>query len=70
MSDENQKDSSNNPNPAESDVKELSENELKDVSGGMDYTTMQWEYTKQDDTGAAKGTVATKVNLAKGAGAS
>src|SRR5215469_887410 len=21
----------------------------------MDYTTMQWEYTKQDDTGAAKG---------------
>jgi type VI protein secretion system component Hcp len=37
---------------------------------GMDYTTMQWEYTKQDDTGSAKGTVATKVNLAKGAGAS
>jgi len=37
---------------------------------GMTYTTMQWEYTKQDDTGAAKGTVATKVNLAKGAGAS
>jgi type VI secretion system secreted protein Hcp len=36
----------------------------------MDYTTMQWEYTKQDDTGAAKGTVATKINLAKGAGAS
>jgi type VI secretion system Hcp family effector len=37
---------------------------------GMTYTTMQWEYTKQDDTGAAKGTVATKVDLAKGAGAS
>jgi type VI secretion system secreted protein Hcp len=37
---------------------------------GMTYTSMQWEYTKQDDTGAAKGTVATKVNLAKGAGAS
>jgi type VI secretion system Hcp family effector len=37
---------------------------------GMTYSTMQWEYTKQDDTGAAKGTVATKVNLAKGAGAS
>jgi type VI secretion system secreted protein Hcp len=36
----------------------------------MDYTTMQWEYTKQDDTGQAKGTVATKINLAKGAGAS
>jgi type VI protein secretion system component Hcp len=36
----------------------------------MTYTTMQWEYTKQDDTGAAKGTVATKINLAKGAGAS
>jgi type VI protein secretion system component Hcp len=36
----------------------------------MDYTTMQWEYTKQDDTGAAKGTVATKINLSKGAGAS
>jgi type VI secretion system secreted protein Hcp len=36
----------------------------------MDYSSMQWEYTKQDDTGAAKGTVATKVNLAKGAGAS
>jgi type VI secretion system secreted protein Hcp len=36
----------------------------------MDYTSMQWEYTKQDDTGAAKGTVATKINLAKGAGAS
>ena len=34
MSDENQKDSPNNPNPAESDRKELSENELKDVSGG------------------------------------
>jgi hypothetical protein len=31
---------------------------------------MQWEYTKQDDTGAAQGTVATKVDLAKGAGAS
>jgi len=37
---------------------------------GMTYSTMQWEYTKQDDTGAAKGTIATKVNLAKGAGAS
>jgi type VI secretion system secreted protein Hcp len=37
---------------------------------GMTYTTMQWEYTKQDDTGAAQGTVATKINLAKGAGAS
>ena len=37
---------------------------------GMTYTTMQWEYTKQDDTGAAQGTVATKVDLAKGAGAS
>jgi type VI secretion system Hcp family effector len=30
----------------------------------------QWEYTKQDNTGVAKGTVATKVNLAKAAGAS
>lgn len=39
-------------------------------SFGMTYTTMQWEYTKQDDTGQAKGTVATKVDLAKGAGAS
>jgi len=37
---------------------------------GMTYTGLQWEYTKQDDTGAAKGTVATKVDLAKGAGAS
>ncbi|HEY7388199.1 MAG TPA: type VI secretion system tube protein Hcp [Bryobacteraceae bacterium] len=36
----------------------------------MDYSSMQWEYTKQDDTGSAKGTVATKVNLTKGAGAS
>jgi type VI secretion system secreted protein Hcp len=37
---------------------------------GMTYTTFQWEYTKQDDTGAAQGTIATKVDLAKGAGAS
>jgi bacteriocin-like protein len=69
MSDEN--DNLKNQTPAESDAKELSEKELKEVSGGgLDYTTMQWEYTKQDDTGAAKGTVATKINLAKGAGAS
>jgi len=63
MSDE-KNDNLKNQTPAESDAKELSENELKEVSGG------QWEYTKQDDTGAAKGTVATKINLAKGAGAS
>jgi len=37
---------------------------------GMTYTTIQWEYTKQDDTGAAQGTIAAKVDLAKGAGAS
>jgi type VI secretion system secreted protein Hcp len=37
---------------------------------GMTYTKMQWEFTLQDDTGAAQGTVATKVDLAKGAGAS
>ncbi len=33
----------------------LSKKELENVSGGM-----QWEYTKQDDTGTAKGTVTTK----------
>lgn len=46
------------------------ENAFPEELVGMTYTTMQWEYTKQDDTGAAQGTVATKVNLAKGAGAS
>jgi len=69
MDDEKQKDSLKNQNPAATDEKELSEKELKEVSGG-DYSTMQWEYTKQDDTGAAKGTVATKIDLSKGAGAS
>ena len=39
---------------------EFSEKALEKVSGGM-----QWEYTKQDDTGAAKGTMATKINLAQ-----
>jgi len=47
-----------------------SESSFPSEAVGMTYTTMQWEYTKQDDTGAAKGTVATKINLAKGAGAS
>lgn len=28
---------------------------------------MQWEYTKQDDTGAAKGTVVSKITPAKSA---
>jgi hypothetical protein len=37
---------------------QLSAQQLDQVSGG--YTTMQWEYTKQDDTGAAKATVAPK----------
>jgi len=32
-------------------------------SFAMDYTSMQWEYTKQDDTGAAKGTVASQPDL-------
>ncbi len=36
---------------------ELTDQDLMAVTGGtLDYTTMQWEYTKQDDTGAAKGT--------------
>jgi type VI secretion system secreted protein Hcp len=39
-------------------------------SFGMTYTKLQWEFTLQDDTGSAQGTVATKVDLAKGAGAS
>ena len=35
MADEKQSDSPKNSNPAESGVKELSESELKDVSGGV-----------------------------------
>jgi type VI protein secretion system component Hcp len=37
---------------------ELTAENLEKVSGGvsMSYSTIKWEYTKQDDTGAAKGT--------------
>jgi hypothetical protein len=36
---------------------ELTAEDLEKVSSGfsMSYSMMQWEYTKQDDTGAAKG---------------
>jgi hypothetical protein len=35
---------------------ELTEQDLVAVTGGtFEYSTMKWEYTKQDDTGAAKG---------------
>ena len=48
------------------DSTELTSEQLDKASGGgINYTTIQWEYTKQDDTGAAKGTVATKINLTK-----
>jgi hypothetical protein len=36
---------------------ELSPKELESVSAGsisLNYSTIQWEYTKQDDTGGAK----------------
>jgi hypothetical protein len=65
MSTEKKQNNATNEKLAKCDENQLSQAELEGVSGGM-----QWEYTKQDDTGAAKGTVATKVNLAKGAGAS
>jgi hypothetical protein len=65
MSGEKKQRNATNEKLAKRDENQLSQAELEGVAGGM-----QWEYTKQDDTGAAKGTVATKVNLAKGAGAS
>jgi hypothetical protein len=40
--------------------RQLSGHELDQVSGG--YGLMQWEYTKQDDTGAAKATAASKIS--------
>jgi type VI protein secretion system component Hcp len=53
MSDE--KNRAENPQVHEPEL-ELSQKELKDVAAGLslNYGAIQWEYTKQDDTGAAK----------------
>lgn len=51
-------DARNTAKPGQAEKGELTASDLDNVAGG-DFTTIQWTYTKQDDTGAASGTVAT-----------
>jgi hypothetical protein len=44
MSDENK--------PEPKDSKELNSSELEKVAGGMDFSSVQWEYTKQQTDGS------------------